>query len=249
MIERRVINGKEYWVDVIICEDGSRVETVIGDPMGDTARENAEANARAMEEVLNRNLEANAREFDRQQRVLEEKRMEQEYEMRKQKEELEREVRELELKKKKLSPDYDPDFVDVMIDEEDFCLNASKEEYACYYYMKTKLAYDVCTRKDLNEKMATPEWKNTIYPKLKKENEEEVKKIKEEVHLFKPKDDYTVHNYEKETLIKRLVFGLILLGGCATSGIALANSMWAFGIISILITLIVCGIMYKAWIE
>ena len=211
MIERRVINGKEYWVDVIINSDGSRIETIFGDPMGDAARENAKANAKAMEEVLKNNLRANADEFDRQQSILTMKRIDEEYEMRKQKEELEREIAELELKKRKLSPDYDPDKVDIMIDEEDFCLNASKEEYACYWYIKTDLSNDICTRKDIDKMMSSEEWKTTIYPKLKIKQDAATKKIKEEIKKEEErnKQHYEIHNYERIDLIKRIIFGII----------------------------------------
>lgn len=202
MIEKRVINGKTYWVDVIINPDGSRVETVFGNPMQDLA----DTQARAMEEVLEAQRKKNQEEFDRQQRAMVNAQLEEETRLRKQREDLEREVAQLKRKKTRLQPDYNPDDYDVMEAEENFTFVATREEYLCYYYMKTHLNYDVCPRKALNEMMATDEWKEKIYPKLVKEADEEKKKLKEEV---KPTPKRVVESRDFKTL--KLIIGIVVL--------------------------------------
>ena len=247
MIEKRVINGKEYWVDVIVNPDGSRVETIFGNPMQDLA----DTQAHAMEKVLETQRKKNQEEFDRQQDIITQRKLEEDYALQKKKEELEREIAQLEKKKIKSQPDYDPDDYDVMFAEDSFSLNATKEEYACYWYIKNDLLQDVCTRSDLNKMLESPNWKKVIWPKIQKENELEAQKKKELKELEQKKEKELCRldkKIDREERIQKIIFVLVILLAaiaCAVGVIVFNN--WLVAIISVIIGMTCAGIMYKEW--
>lgn len=242
MIEKRVINGKTYWVDVIINSDGSRVETIFGNPMQDLA----DTQAHAMEKVLEEQRKKNQEEFDRQQSAMVNAQLEEEYRLRKQKEDLEREVAQLEHKKRKLQPDYNPDEYDVISDNPNFALYASDEEFDCYCYIRENRGF--CSRKDLDEFIKTNEWKNIIYPQILKEKEVEAQK-KKEVEIKKEKESLRLNKkIEREEKLQRLILTLVILIAATLAIISVVCfNNWLIAIIPIVVGTIIGGIMYKEW--
>ena len=247
MIEKRVINGKAYWVDVIINPDGSRVETVFGNPMEDLANEQA----RAMEKVLEDHREKTQRDFELQQSILNKRKSEEEYALQKKKEELEREIAQLEKKKRKAQPDYNPDEEDVMFAEDNFSLCASKEEYECYWYIKNDLLQDVCTRSDLNKMLESANWKKVIWPKIKQENLIEAQKRKEKELEEKKKEEERRANIDKvnnrENKIKKLIFTLLSIILTTTVIFTSIFVNLSFGIAISVVEVVALALLYKAW--
>lgn len=246
MIEKRVINGKSYWVDVQILADGSTVETVFGNPMEDLAKEQAEANARALEEVMENQRRKNQEEFDKQQREARVNKISQEVELERKKRDLENEIYTLEQKKRKLQDDYDADAVDIIDDDPDFAYNEGEEFEAYIYFRQT---HSICTRKDLNNLLASNEWKKVIYPKIKRENELKAQQEKHKEEVYWKKVNEQIDSDKRNDKIKKVIFVICMLVAISLAAFGMVTNHWALAILSMLIGTLVCGIMYKEWIE
>lgn len=215
MIEKRIIEGREYWVNVEVGSDGSVMETIIG-AKDQAMKDKAELQARAMQEVLNAQLEQQKRDQDYYEGRMRVEQAEQELRMQ---DEIIRQNALLE-EQRKLNA-YNVEYDDIRNCPNGYDLLTEEQKYAFKYYIK--YVCDYCTKKDLHDFMQDTWWKlnkddfiKEEEAKRDKEWKEFLKKQEDEKLEAKKQEEIHIANFEaqgKKASKKKLWITLGIIGG------------------------------------